>query len=144
MTGSPGLFIYSVPEAARALRFGADETDRLTVYDDAQRAIIDRFNEHSVDIKISLYDGILGRDRRMELFYSFMVQSESFYMPFDLQIEWMMDADFGSELRYERIGEHIARRLEWAFVEGKYTQEAAGAISTAARLIRTLSSREIH
>lgn len=144
MTGNPGLFIYSVPEAARALRYGTDETNRLSAYDDAQRVIIDRFNQHSADTKISLYDGILRRDRRMELFYSFMIQSDSFYMPFDLQIEWMMDADFGSDLRFERIGEHIARRLEWAFIEGKYTQELAAAISTAAGLIRTLSRREIH
>ncbi|MEM5461667.1 hypothetical protein VSR69_43930 [Paraburkholderia phytofirmans] len=62
MDGNPGLFIYSVPEAAQALRYGADEADRLTAYDEALRAIIDRFNEHSVDTKISLYDGILGRD----------------------------------------------------------------------------------
>ncbi|MEM5461668.1 hypothetical protein VSR69_43935 [Paraburkholderia phytofirmans] len=80
----------------------------------------------------------------MELFYSFVVRSDSLYMPFDLQIEWMMDADFGPDLRYERTGEHIARRLEWAFIEGNYTREAADAVSTAARLIRTLSRREIH
>ncbi|MEM5460833.1 hypothetical protein VSR69_39360 [Paraburkholderia phytofirmans] len=130
---------YTLYEAGKKLGYNIEERACLARYDRAQRELVTFFNKHSKQTRMSLCDMIFGEVGNLDLYYCLMLRSGTQYMGIDLQVEWVMDEGLGIDCNYTRIGEHIARCVEWAYTADGYPQDTKAAAVGTAELIRTIA-----
>jgi hypothetical protein len=130
---------YTPYEAGKKLGYDIEERACLARYDRAQREFVTFFNKHSKQTRMSLCDTIFGEVGSLDLYYCLMLRAGTHYMGIDLQVEWVMDEGLGIDCDYTRIGEHIARCVEWAFTANGHDVEMKAAAIGTAELIRTIA-----
>ncbi|MFM0527285.1 hypothetical protein ACW9YV_15575 (plasmid) [Paraburkholderia strydomiana] len=130
---------YTAYEAGKKLGYDAYERDLLSQYDIAQRKLVAYFNTCSTTAHMSICDRIFGEVGSLDLYYCLMLRSGNHYMGLDLQVEWLMDEGLGLDCDYARIGEHIARCVEWAFLVDGYGREVKAAAVGVAEVVRTIA-----